>query len=363
LRVGFIISGSLENLTGGYIYDRQLVRYLEQKGHTVDLYRFSSQGYIDRLLHSPQLLWKSLGSPSPDILLEDELDHPALVPLNRRLRSQAKFPVISIVHHLRCCEPGPAWQKGLYRRLEKRYLAGVDGFIFNSDTTRRVVEDLTGKRLPSVTAYPCGDRLKEQITVEEIRKRAENTGPLRILFLGALIYRKALHVLLRAVAGLPEGSAFLTVVGDTTADRAYVKAIRKQIQKSNMEKKVAILNRVSDSHLIALLRENQVLAVPSYYEGFGIAYLEGMGFGLPAIATTEGAAREIITHGQDGFLVPAGDSQSLRHYLQVLSQDRHKLLMMSLKAHQRFNRHPTWQAAGESILNFLQTVYHSRQAI
>lgn len=36
------------------------------------------------------------------------------------------------------------------------------------------------------------------------------------------------------------------------------------------------------------------LIVPSSYEGFGIVYLEGMSFGLPAIGTTAGAASELV---------------------------------------------------------------------
>ncbi|HEX7474965.1 MAG TPA: glycosyltransferase family 4 protein, partial [Dehalococcoidales bacterium] len=113
---------------------------------------------------------------------------------------------------------------------------------------------------------------------------------------------------------------------------------------------------LNNSELITKLRENHVLAVPSYYEGYGIAYLEGMGFGLPAIATTAGATNEIITHGQDGFLIPAGDSAALAGCLRELGSERERLISMSLNALRRFNSHPTWQNTGETILNFLQSL-------
>ena len=64
-----------------------------------------------------------------------------------------------------------------------------------------------------------------------------------------------------------------------------------------------------------LLPQHHLLAVPSSYEGFGIVYLEGMHFGLPAIAGTDGAAKEIITHGQNGFLVRPGNPQALAHHI------------------------------------------------
>jgi glycosyltransferase involved in cell wall biosynthesis len=356
LRVGFLISGTLDSLTGGYIYDRQLVDYLRQKGHEVEVIHFPGRDYLDRFLHSPVLsLSKELNHLSLDILLQDELDHPALTLLNHRLRNTASYPVISIVHHLRSCESRPELQNQLYRWIEKCYLKSVDGFVFNSVTTRRTVENLIGMPQSGVIAYPCGNRLSIHITESEIKDRARAPGPLRILFLGNLIRRKALHVLLKAVAKLPANSYFLTIIGDLSMDRTYVRTIRAQILENNLTENISILGPIPNSELVSRLKENHVLAVPSYYEGYGIAYLEGMGFGLPAFGTTAGAANEVITHGRDGFLIPAGDSVILSQYLGELNDDRDRLVSMSLNAYHRFNAHPTWEITCESIHNFLQT--------
>jgi hypothetical protein len=43
--------------------------------------------------------------------------------------SPVELPVVAIVHHLRCWERHPACMERLYRWVEKRYLASVDGFI------------------------------------------------------------------------------------------------------------------------------------------------------------------------------------------------------------------------------------------
>ncbi len=99
--------------------------------------------------------------------------------------------------------------------------------------------------------------------------------------------------------------------------------------------------------------------MPSSYEGFGIVYLEGMGFGLPAIASTAGAAAEIITHDRDGLLIQVGDTGSLAGYLNDLYRDRDRLLLMSLNAHRRFESHPTWQMTTERILVFLKTIVNN----
>ena len=94
--------------------------------------------------------------------------------------------------------------------------------------------------------------------------------------------------------------------------------------------------------------------MPSTYEGYGIVYLEGMGFGLPAIATTGGAAGEIITHGVDGYLVAArGRPRAWRECLGRLAADRPLLAALSLAARQRYLAQPTWEQTAGQIRDFL----------
>ena len=111
------------------------------------------RGLLDNL--SPALL-ERLRRASFDLLLQDELVHPSLFRLNHWLRRRVSYPLVAIVHHLRCCEARPAWQNRLYRQVERQYLTSVDGFIFNSHTTRIEVERLAGAGRPAVVAPPGG---------------------------------------------------------------------------------------------------------------------------------------------------------------------------------------------------------------
>jgi glycosyltransferase involved in cell wall biosynthesis len=67
-----------------------------------------------------------------------------------------------------------------------------------------------------------------------------------------------------------------------------------------------------------------------------------MGFGLPAIGTTSGGAREIISDGVNGYLVPPNDPGAVAHGLMNLAMDRAKLAGMSLAARERFLAQPGW---------------------
>jgi len=100
-------------------------------------------------------------------------------------------------------------------------------------------------------------------------------------------------VLLEALLKQPPGTCQLTVVGDTNVDPSYMRVVYHLLMVTRLED-VTLIGVVDDAELATLLAQSDVLVVPAEYEGFGIVYLEGMNFGLPAIGTTCGGAREII---------------------------------------------------------------------
>jgi glycosyltransferase involved in cell wall biosynthesis len=356
MRVGLMIYSTLDTLSGDHLYDRMLVEHLRRQGDKVEVISLPWRNYVKHLGDNfSKLRLQGLRQASLDVLLQDELNHPSLFWLNRQLRSSVDYPILSIVHHLRCSEARPAWQNRFYRWVERHYLSSVDGFIFNSHTTRTVVEELVGSSRRAIVAYPGGDRLRPNVTPDQVVERAHQTGPLRILFIGNLIPRKGLHILLGGLAHLPQGTWQLEVAGSLAMDLSYAHSIQRQIAESGLTAQVTLCGPLFDSDLAARLAHSHLLAVPSSYEGFGITYLEGMGFGLPAIATTAGAASEIIAHGQDGFLVPPDDPTALAHYVDYLRQDRERLAQMGLAALKRYRDHPTWNDTTEHIRQFLQT--------
>jgi len=362
MRIGLVIYGSLDTVSGGYLYDRMLVDYLQRQGEQVEIICMPWRSYLLHLADnlSPVLL-KRLSQPDVDILLQDELNHPSLFWINRRLKerytslrqSAVRPPLISIVHHLRSSEVHPAWQLRLYRWVERRYLRSVDGFIFNSQATRRSVEALAGSALPNIVALPPAGQFQPKIRPDEITARANQDGPLRLLFVGNLIPRKGLHSLLSTIQGTPDDSLTLTVVGGALLHSGYGRTIRQQITESSLQDRVRLLGFQSQEELAELLSDHHVLVVPSSYEGFGIVYLEAMGFGLPAIGSTGGGAGEIITHDLDGYLVAPDDIHSLRSYLVELHTDRGRLIQMGLAARQRYLAHPAWETTCKAIRSFL----------
>ncbi len=344
MRVGLIIYGSLDTRSGGYLYDRKLVEYLRSQGDSVKIVSLPWRNYTAHLTDNLHVKLPH----NVDILIQDELNHPSLIVANRGIHP---YPVISLVHHLRCSELRPEWQNMFYRWVEKKYLQSVDGFILNSKTTKTVVDRFVKNEKPNIIAYPPTDRFGEPISEGEITERAKSEH-LRILFLGNLIYRKGLHTLLEAIRSQP--SAFkVDVVGSLTSDMQYTKKIEEYISRNRLSSFVFLHGPLDREPLIDKLKQAHALVVPSSYEGFGIVYLEGMCFGLPAIGTTAGAASEIITDGVDGFLTEPENAFALSERLKLLDERRDILLQMSLAARARYLRQPKWEETAGRIREFL----------
>jgi len=355
MRIGLIIYGSLDTMSGGYLYDRKLVEYFRQEGDEVTLISLPWSNYARHVAHNLSFrLYRQLRDAPFDLLLQDELNHPSLFWLNQQLRRHVRYPMVGIVHHLRCSEARPAWQNRLYRWVERRYLMTLDGFIYNSQTTAAVVQRLVGQTRASIVAYPAGNRFTSTPNPATIAARAQQGDVLRLLFVGNVIPRKGLHLLLSALKLVPSTKWHLDIVGSQRVEPAYVQMIKQDAQRAKLNQHLTWHGTLSDAALAQRFADSDVLVVPSSYEGFGIVYLEGMAFGLPAIATTAGAAHEMIKHGQNGFLVPPEQPTLLAQHLHTLLENRQQLEQMSLAAYQQYQHHPTWAESMAKIRDFWQ---------
>ena len=78
-----------------------------------------------------------------------------------------------------------------------------------------------------------------------------------------------------------------------------------------------------------------------------------MGFGLPAIGTTAGAAGEVIRDGETGFLIPPEDVNMLAERLSALASQRELLVRLSIHALRRYQGQPSWEQTAQAIREFL----------
>jgi glycosyltransferase involved in cell wall biosynthesis len=330
------------------LYDRKLVAYLRSQGDSVQVLSLPSRPYRAHLMDNLRV--PAWNADDYDVVLQDELCHPSLIRWNKAQAGNTKL--ISIVHHLRSSERWGDWDGRLYRKIERDYLATVDAFVFNSQTTRDTVRTLLEREIVGVVATPGGDRFSPAISTQHIIARAHESGPLRLVFVGAVTPRKNLHTLFRALGYMKEGVS-IDIAGSQAADPDYVTALKKQLDELGIQKLVRWHGEIDDAELELLLRRSQLNVGVSEYEGFGIAYLEAMSFGVPVLASTAGAAGEIVDDGRNGLLADPDDAHDIERKVLSLMRDRYKLAALSLAALTRYTEMPTWDETGAEIRKFI----------
>lgn len=338
MRVGLIIYGSLDTITGGYIYNRKLVDYLRSKNIIVKI--FSQQKNLIKNNFS-RVLIKDILEFSPDILLQDAMNYGSLFFFNKRLKKITNIPVITIIHQIRS------------NIFEKLYLNSVNGFIFNSQFTKNSVNNFIPNLKNSIIAYPGKDRLKCNITQETISLKSKDKK-LKIVFVANLHPGKGLHILLKALTKIDTTLWQLTVIGNIYFDPRYTKKVLKMISKLGLQNNVNILGLLDIESLKNEIISHHLLAVPSYYESFGLVYAEAMGAGLPVIASKAGGANEIIMDTKNGFLISPGDVNRIKSCIVQLIENRSLLMQMSLSSLAQYENLASWEETMEKAHHFLQ---------
>jgi glycosyltransferase involved in cell wall biosynthesis len=356
--VCLIIYGSIDTLTGGYLYDRQLMKHFERNGHSMHLVSLPMRRYPMGLADNlTRRLREQLQRVKPNLVLQDELCHPSLIALNRGLKTDRSVPIVSIVHHLYCKERRRPLLNVIPTWIEKRYLDTVDGFIFNSRTTGDTVFNLSRTIRPHVIAPPGGDRWgRPGVSPPE---PAMDKGPMRLIYVGLVIPRKGLLPLIEALAQVRAQNWRLDVVGSLKMDRRYANRCRSISAHLGLAPRIRFRGEIADKDLMEIIAEAHVLCMPFAYEGFGIAAAEAMRCGLPVMGSSAGATRELINHGGNGLLFDPGDISGVAAALSQLAADRERLRAMGRSALKKAQSHPTWRASMGQVEAFArQMVQH-----
>lgn len=354
LDLALVVPGDPDTTSGGFRYDRRLVAGLREAGASVRVLSVPRRRYPLGVVDAPGMATARrlpAALRAADAVVVDELAHPGTLGLVRRLR-RAGTPTVALVHHLRHSEGGrfaPA-----ARRLERAFLRGCSAAVCVSEGTEADVLRLAGP-LPTHVAPPPADQFDPDVTPEDVASRARR-DPFRVVTLGALVPRKGHPTLLRALAGLDSDVEWRATVVGPVPDRRHEHAVRSLAVRLGVRDRVTFRGELPTRRLAGLLRESHAMAVPSDYEGFGMAYLEGMGFGLPAVASAAGGAGAVVSDGGTGFLVEPGDVPGVRRALATLAGDRDRLAGMGRAALDRFATHPDWSDTVAGVRSFLRAV-------
>ena len=134
--------------------------------------------------------------------------------------------------------------------------------------------------------------------------------PLRLLFIGGLSQRKGIADLFAAVNILGASVSLTVIGGKVTAD---CPALDRELVKYRW------IPSLPHERILEEMRAHDVLVFPSLFEGFGLVITEAMSQGTPVVTTERTAGPDLITHGENGWLIKAGSPESLMQQLEELA--------------------------------------------
>lgn len=356
MRIGLLIYGDIESISGGYLYNRKLVSNLKNQGYDVQIIELPMRGYWHNVFDNfnDRLLSRILGA-KVDVLIQDAMVHPSVFLLNYRLRKRIMIPVIALVHLLTTFDYHPFYRRWYYRLIEQGYFNSVTGMIINSQTTLAQIKELIPTPIaPYCVAVPAGDNFSNiNNDSQSHQRKCFDKQVLDILVVGNVIRRKGLHILIHALRELADDCIQVTVVGRLDMEPRYVAKMKQLVIRFQLQGQVTFKGVMQGDALATAYQENHLMVLPSAYESYGIVYVEALQFGLPVIGTSSGAAKEIIQHGDNGYLIPPENPHSLAVLLKTLQKDRELLSTLSQNALISYAHHPRWTDSCEIIRKFI----------
>jgi phosphatidylinositol alpha-1,6-mannosyltransferase len=234
----------------------------------------------------------------------------------------------------------------------------ADAVTAISSSTARLVRDTTGVEASVVpfAAAVADEGLGAEGGETRSPLSAGPGEPVELLFVGRLVERKGVEVLVRALPSLlRERPVRLTIVGEGE----WEPVIRAAIRDAGVEDRVRLTGYVSRDELTTLYGTSDILVLPAVVdrkgdtEGLGVVLLEALRRGRPVVASRVGGIPDIVEHGQTGWLVPPGDSEALAATILGVVRDPEEARRVADRGRRRAQEDFSW----ERVLDRLGDVY------
>ncbi len=191
--------------------------------------------------------------------------------------------------------------------------------------------DILWKYKDRCIVIPYGIK-KEVLYATKSYKEERNAHPLRVLFVGRLVYYKGCEILLEALAKTKE--IILTIVGEGPLKAS----LQKQTKRLHLENRVFFLGQMEDERLFQEYASCDVFVLPSVVksEAFGLVQLEAMAFGKPVINTSlQSGVPYVSLDGKTGLTVPPQNTVALTKALNWMKNHPQQRLAMGREAKRR----------------------------
>jgi glycosyltransferase involved in cell wall biosynthesis len=145
------------------------------------------------------------------------------------------------------------------------------------------------------------------------------------------------------------GSAKFVARATRFDNQAYVAGLRTRIEQAGLVERVSWLGERED--VPELVRALDALLLPSSEEPFGRALIEAMALGVPVLATEVGGPPEIVTDGQEGYLLPPREPAAWARAVRMIAESPDRGLEMGQAGRRRVHSEFTAERHAAAILH------------
>jgi len=329
-----VIPGGLDQRTGGYIYDRRIVAGLRDLGRPAGVHCLPGifPGPDARAEEALEATLSTL--PAGSTVVIDGLALGGLPAPAGRHRD--RLTLLGLVHHPLCEETGlPETRATELEALERSALRACHGLIATSPHTAERLQQWLQPAPPLRVVTPGIDATAAS------DPPGRTAAPL-LLCVGALVPRKGQDLLVHALARVQDRTWQCVLAGSDVRDPLFAERVRTQIARLGLEGAVEIRGECTEPVLGELYRRAAVFVLPSWYEGYGMAFTEAMAHGLPVVATRGGAIPSTVP-ATAGLLITPGDTDALAEALARVLDDPELRAALARGALDHARALPSWE--------------------
>jgi glycosyltransferase involved in cell wall biosynthesis len=326
--LAFVVPGRLDQLTGGYLYDRHIIDDLRSRGHAVKI--------IELAPNDGETALAKLAGGTTTVI-----DGLALPDLDEAVKAQcSRLRLVALVHHPLAEETGLSQAAAEhFMRREAAALQCCRGIVCPSPKTAAAVEAY-GIPPDRILVIPPG-------TAKPDRPFRSRRGPVRsLLCVASVIPRKGHRVLVAALARVRDLDWQMLCIGSLERDPRTARSIRQMISAARLGRRVTLAGEQPPRMVMHAYRAADLFVLPSHHEGYGMAFAEAMAHGLPVVGSSAGAIPETVPR-EAGLLVPAGDVAALARALRRVIAEPALAVRLAAGSRVAGGRLPDWQRAAE----------------
>jgi glycosyltransferase involved in cell wall biosynthesis len=243
------------------------------------------------------------------------------------------------------------WQQTLVARLARAVIVPsthVERLVAGWGIPARKIHIISNAAPPEADLPPTQAAAREALAamIAEKSPSVDSDQPI-LLSVGRLTAVKGVDVAVRALADIP--NARLVVIGDGE-DRAMLTALAAE---SGVGDRVIFLGNREHRDVMVAMRACDVFVLSSYTEGLSHVLLEALSEQKAVVATAVGGNLEIVTDGENGLLIPAGDSSALADAVRRVLTDSDLAQQLSVGAGVR-SRDFSWETLVRRTVALLQ---------